>query len=182
MKLSNLDTSKTYIGLQYGKSLIAKEIRRFSKDYAPDSKEIPTHVCGLVFRYGEWWVFESHADGVKKILIPSGVRHYRADIWENIEPKCGSEYKFFELPLDEKSLEEYIGQPYSIGDIGSLLRASILNRNGKQKDRRGLICSEYIANCCPVITKYFDLPSYCITPAHFQKYIDDNGIKEVGAE
>ena len=182
MQLNNLDTSKTYIGLQYGNSFIAKEIRKFSKDYAPDSNEIPTHVCGLVFRFGEWWVFESHADGIRKFLIPSGVRHYRAENWENIEPKCDSEYKFYELPLDEKSLEEFIGQPYGVGDIGSLLRAAILNRNGKQKDRRGLICSEYIANCCPAITEYFNLPSYCITPAHFQKYIDDNGIKEAGAK
>ncbi len=182
MKLNNLDKSKTYIGLQYGQSLIAKEIRRFSKDYAPESKEIPTHVCGLVFRYGEWWIFESHADGIKKYLIPSGVRHYRAENWEKVEPKCSSEYKFFELPLEEKKLEEFIGQPYGIGDIESLLRAAIFNRNGKQKDRKGMICSEYIASCCLPITEYFELQPYCITPAHFQKYIDDNNIKEVGAE
>lgn len=182
MRLNDLDTSKTYIGLQYGNSLIAKEIRRFSKDYAPNSKEIPTHVCGLVFRYGEWYVFESHADSVKRFLIPSGVRHFRADNWEKIEPKCGSEYKFYEMPLDEKSLEEFIGQPYSIGDIASLLRVAITNNNGSQKDRKGLICSEYIANCCPTITKYFNLPPYCITPAHFQRYIDENGIKKAGAK
>lgn len=181
MKLDNLDKSKTYIGLQYGNSLIAKKIRKFSKDYAPDSKEIPTHVCGLVFRYEEWWVFESHADGIKKLGIPSGVRHYRAERWEDIEPKCNDEYKFYELPLSEKLLEEFIGQSYSLGDIESLLRASIFHRNGKQKDKRGLICSEYIASCCPQIIEYFDLPPYCITPAHFQKYVDDNSIKEVGA-
>lgn len=178
MNLTKLNKRKTYIGLQYGNSLIAKEIRRFSKEYAPNSKEIPTHICGLVYRLGEWWVFESHANGVKDLGIPSGVRHYRASVWNKVEPKCDAEYKIFPLPLDIKNLEIFIGQPYSIGDIKSLLRVSIFNRkNGKQKDRNGLICSEYIANCCAKITKFYDLPAHCITPAHFQNYIDVSGIE-----
>lgn len=181
MDLTKLNKRKTYIGLQYGTSFIAKEIRKFSKDYAPNSADIPTHICGLVYRFGEWWVYESHADGVKKLGIPSGVRHYRASEWANVEPKFDTEYKIYHLPLLRKNLELFIGQPYSIGDIRSLLRVALFNgANGTQKDRKGLICSEYIANCCPKITKYYNLPAHCITPAHFQNYIDTMGIEEVG--
>ena len=68
-----LDKNKTYLGLQYGTSLIAKQIKRFSKDYAPDSKEIPTHVLAFVYRLGEWWIYESHADTNKDLGVPSGV-------------------------------------------------------------------------------------------------------------
>lgn len=57
-------------------SLIAKKIRKYSKSYAPNSKVIPTHVFALVFRLGEWWVYESHAKGFKKLGVPEGVRRY----------------------------------------------------------------------------------------------------------
>jgi len=172
-----LDKKKTYVGLQYGTSFIAKQIKKYSKEYAPDSKDIPTHVMGLKYRYGTWWIFESHAKGFKNLGIPAGVRRIKRELWEKVE--ATDEFCVYPLKLSIKSLENYIGLPYGVGDIKSLMRASIFHNNGKQKDRDGLICSEYIALCNKDICKYYDLPAHCITPAHFQNYFDKNGIEKI---
>ncbi|MDD3238213.1 MAG: hypothetical protein PHV37_08980 [Candidatus Gastranaerophilales bacterium] len=173
----NLDKSRIYLGLQYGQnSIIAKEIRRFSKCYAPNSKDIPTHTLAFVYRLNSWWIYESHAKGYKALGVPEGVRRYKLNIWNHIEEKSLNEFKAFPLDIDFENLEHYIGMPYGIGDIKSLLRASIFRNNGKQKDRQGLICSEYIALCYPTICKFYNLPAYCITPAHFQNYLEVNEI------
>ena len=119
------------------------------------------------------------------------------DIKENITEKMTENSKRFEenlSRLEDKQdkhnsvierqflLEKNIGFPYGTGDIESLLRAAIFHRNGKQKDRPGLICSEYIALCSEDIQKFCNLPAWCITPAHFQHYIDTKGIKAEGRE
>lgn len=171
-----LDKSKIYLGLQYGTSFIAKKIRSFSKCYAPDSKRIPTHVLAFVFRLGEWWVYESHMKGDKDLGVPEGVRRFKLKIWLEIEKNTLCEFRAVPFDIDYKSLENYIGQPYGSGDIRNLLKAAIFHSNGKQKDRQGLICSEYIALCAPHICDYYKLPAYCITPAHFQDYLDKNKI------
>lgn len=173
----NLDKRKTYVGLQYGTSFIAKQIKKYSKEYAPNSKDVPTHVLALKYRYGTWWVFESHAGGNKDMAIPSGVRRYKREQWEQIEKK--SEFRAFPLKLSIKKLEDYIGQQYGYGDIKELMKASMKHTNGQQKDRKGLICSEYIALCNDKICKYYQLPAWCITPAHFQNYFDTLGIEGV---
>lgn len=172
-----LDKRRTYIGLQYGTSFIAKQIKKYSKEYAPNATDIPTHVMGLKYRYGTWWIFESHAKGYKKLGVPEGVRRIKRELWEQIENK--SEFVVFPLKLSIKKLEDYIGQPYGTGDIKSLMKASIFHNNGKQKDRHGLICSEYMALCNNEICKYYNLPAHCITPAHFQNYFDSKGIEGV---
>ena len=159
-----------------------KKIRKYSKSYAPNSKDIPTHVFALVFRLGEWWVYESHAKGFKKLGIPEGVRRYTINKWFEIEKNTQNEFKLYPLKLNFKTLEKNIGFPYGTGDIRSLLLAAIFHRNGKQKDRPGLICSEYIALCSEDIRKFCNLPAWCITPAHFQHYIDTKGIKAEGGE
>ena len=77
---TTLDKTKTYLGLQYGTSLIAQEIKRYSKCYAPNSEDIPTHVLALVYREKagkDWWIYESHTDSHKNLGIPSGVRRYK---------------------------------------------------------------------------------------------------------
>lgn len=174
-----LDKRRIYLGLQYGTSLIAKEIRRFSEDYAPNSKQIPTHVLAFVFRLGEWWIYESHANAYPKLGVPAGVHRCRAEVWQKIEENKLNEFKAVPFDIDFKKLEYYVGQPYGVGDIKSLLRAAIFNNNGKQKDRPGLICSEYIALCAPIICEHYDLPAHCITPAHFQNYIDTMDLKGI---
>lgn len=168
-----LDKNKQYLGLQYGDSLIAKEIIRFSKRYAPNSKEIPTHVLCFVYRpeLEGWWAYESHLKGHTKLGIPSGVRRFNLDKWLQVEKKDLNQFKFVPLDIDFKELEENVGYKYGKGDIASLMLASIKNSNGKQKDRKGLICSEYLALCYPQICEYFNLPAWCITPAHFQQYL-----------
>ena len=211
---NKLDKTKTYLGLQYGTSLIAKKIKKYSKCYAPDSDNIPTHVLALVYREfrnvenanmdcfvapavfaryeaisagasrnddeafstsktGDWWIYESHADAHKKLGIPAGVRRFKKDKWLEVEKDTQNEFECVELNLNFETLEEHIGEQYGTGDIAALMRAAILNRNGKQKDRNGLICSEYIALAYPAICEYYDLPPHCITPAHFQDYIDN---------
>lgn len=178
--LNELDKTKTYIGLQYGKSLISKEIVKYSKEYAPNSKKIPSHVMSLVYNLGHWWAYESTHSAVEKYFIPAGVRHYPAEIWEQIENL--KEYAFYEIPLDIERLEYFIGYPYGVGDIKELLLASIRNSNGKQKDHPGLICSEYQSLAYPTITDYYKLPAHCITPAHWQNYVDTLGIQEIKLE
>jgi hypothetical protein len=169
-----LDKRKTYLGLQYGTSLIAKQIKRFSKCYAPDSKEIPSHVLAFVYRLGEWWIYESHADGNKDLGVPSGVRRYKLSVWLQIEKNTQNQFKAVPFKINFKSLEHYIGLPYGTGDIKELLKAALFHSNGKQKDRKGLICSEYIALCAPYVSEFYNLPAYCITPAHFEDYLLKN--------
>ncbi len=180
INFEELDKKRTYVGLQYGTSLIAKKIRKYSKCYAPNSKEIPTHVLALIYRLGEWWVYESHADGHKSKGVPAGVRRFTVEKWLEIEKKTQNEFKAYPLKLNFKTLEKNIGFPYGTGDIESLLRAAIFHSNGKQKDRPGLICSEYIALCSKEIRDFCKLPAWCITPAHFQNYFDSHNINPVG--
>lgn len=172
-----LNKKKTYIGLQYGKSLISKEIVKYSKEYAPNSKKIPSHVMAFVYNLGRWWAYESTHSEENKYFIPAGVRHYPAEVWLKIEDV--KEYSFYEIKLDKERLEYYIGYPYGMGDIKELLLASLKKTNGKQKDRHGLICSEYQSLAYPAITEYYNLPAHCITPAHWQNYVDTLGIEEI---
>ena len=169
---SKLDKSRTYLGLHYGTGLVSKEIRKFSKCYAPDSKDIPTHVFALVYRLGEWWIYESHMKGHSDLGVPSGVRRYKASVWKEIEADSQNEFIAVPMDMDYKQLENYVGFIYGVGDIKSLFKAAITHSNGKQKDRKGYICSEYIALCAPYVASAYNLPAYCITPAHFQDYID----------
>lgn len=180
INFDKLNKKKTYCGLQYGDSLIAKEIRKFSKCYAPNSKEIPTHVAMFVYRFDSWWVYESHSKGCKALGVPEGVRRYRIEIWKHIEKNWQSEFKAFQIDVDLKVLENLIGQPYGTGDIKSLMKAALFKTNGKQKDRFGEICSEYFAEAYPKICEFYGLPAHCITPAHVQNYIDIMKIKEAG--
>ena len=170
-----LNKNKVYLGLQYGQGLISKKIREYSKQYAPGSKRIPTHVLGLVFEEGEWHICESHARGFKTIGIPSGVRRMGVNVWKTVEGNSLNQFEAFELELNPGEMKKHLGENYSLGDIRSLLHAALFHNNGKQKDRKGLICSEYMALCFPKICEVFNLPAWCITPAHFQNFIDSKG-------
>ena len=177
-----LDKHKIYLGLQYGKSLISKEIRKFSKCYAPNSKDIPTHVFAIVYRLDNWWIYESHLKGHSDYGVPSGVRRYKLDVWLQIEKKSQEEFVAVPLDMDFKLLEHYIGFGYGVGDIKSLFKAAIFHTNGKQKDRKGYICSEYLALCAPYVAEAYKLPAYCITPAHFQDYAENHHLFDKGDE
>ena len=174
----NLDKTKTYIGLQFGTSLIAKKIAKYSKIYCPDTSEIPTHIIGLVYHLGEWTLYESTHTARLDLGLNSGVRHYNEDKFKLVEKDAINEYKFYQIDLDFKVLDELLGEQYAMASIKDLMLAAINKNNGKQRDKRGYICSEYIAAAFYPIREYFKLPAYCITPAHFYKYILDNGIKE----
>ena len=172
-----LDKKTTYVGLQYGSSIISKQIIKLTKMFAPDSKQIPSHVFGLKYRFNKWWIFESHAKGDKKLGVPEGVRRCKKDVWDKIETK--NNFNIYPMKLNIAKLEDYIGQQYGIGDIDNLMKACLFNKNGEQKDRDGIICSEYMALCNDEVCKFYNLPAHCITPAHFQNYFDKNNIKPI---
>lgn len=181
INFKNFDKKIKYLGLQYGmNSFIAKQIRKYSKCYCPDAREVPTHVLAFSYENSDWWVYESHAKGNKKLGIPAGVRRYKAKKWLELEAENLKEFKAYPLDIDLNKLEEYIGYPYGLGDIKALLMAALKHNNGKQKNRNGYICSEYIALCYPKICEFYKLPAHCITPAHFQDYLDKYNIEAVG--
>jgi hypothetical protein len=181
INFENFDKKIKYLGLQYGmNSFIAKQIRKYSKCYCPDAREVPTHVLAFSYENSDWWVYESHAKGNKKLGIPAGVRRYKAKKWLELEADNLKEFKAYPLDIDLNKLEEYIGYPYGLGDIKALLMAALKHNNGKQKNRNGYICSEYIALCYPKICEFYKLPAHCITPAHFQDYLDKYNIEAVG--
>ena len=96
----NLDKTKTYIGLQFGKSLIAKKIAKYSKIYCPNVDKVPTHIIALVYRLDDWFIYESTHTARLELGLNSGCRHYKQDKFnklENIE-----EYKFYQINLDFK--------------------------------------------------------------------------------
>lgn len=170
VSFNKLDKEKTYIGLQYGTSIISKQIMALTKRFAPNSQKVPSHVFGIKYRFDTWWIFEAHAKGDKKLGVPEGVRRCKKSVWDKIETK--NNFEFYQADLSEAKLEDYIGQQYGVGDIKSLMEACLFNKNGKQKDREGIICSEYMSLCYNDICDYFNLPPHCITPAHFQDYFD----------
>lgn len=174
----NFDKTKTYIGLQFGTSLIAKKIAKYSKIYCPYADKVPTHIIGLVYHLGEWTLYESTYTARLELGLNSGVRHYNEDKFKLIEKDAINEYKFYQLNLDFKVLDKLLGEQYAMASIKDLMLAAIHKNNGKQKDRQGYICSEYIAAAFYPIREYFRLPACCITPAHFMQYIIDNGIQE----
>ena len=172
-----LNKKRTYILLEYGTGFIARQIRRFSKEYCSESDKVPTHVAMLRYNLDKWWVYEAHAKANKKFGIPSGVRRYTSDKWLQVEDI--NKFEIYPLSLDIKAMEEHIGESYSLGDIKELMHAAIHNSNGQQKNRQGLICSEYFALCHRNICSYYNLPPHCITPAHIKNYVDKLQIKPI---
>jgi hypothetical protein len=181
INFDNLDTMRKYIALQFStKTLVAKKIIKYSKCYCPNSQDVPTHILALSYENGSWWIYESHLKGCKALGIPSGVRRYKADKWLVAEMNNLNEFKAYPLDLDLDKLGGYVGYSYGIGDIKELMKAGLFHKNGKQKDRKGYICSEYIALCYNPICEYYSLPAHCITPAHFKDYVDTHNIESVG--
>ena len=170
-----LDKNKTYIGLQYGNSAIAKKIIKYTRQYAPNSQDIPTHVFAIIYRHelGDWWIYESHIKENKELGFPSGVRRYSAKKWKKAEIKNIHQFEAYPFPFDRYYLEDFVGFRYGTGSIASLMLAGIKKKNGSQKNRAGYICSEYLACCNPNISTYFELPVWCITPAHYQRYLEE---------
>ena len=166
-----------YVGLQFGKSLIAKKINSLTKVYYPDVKERATHVIALIYHNRKFFVYESTIASNAKYGLNSGARHYTFRKFlelENID-----EYVFYPIGFDLEVLDERLGEQYAFASIKDLMLAGVFNKNGKQKDRTGVICSEYLALAYKDICKYFNLPAYCITPAHWQRYCEEKTLEKV---
>lgn len=169
---------ETYLVLSYGTGQSSKRVIELTKKYAPNSKRVPSHVCAIVPNLGHRWIFEAHNKPCRQFNIPAGVRHTKVEVWEKVEPRIPENYCIVPMSFDLLKLEELIGQPYSTLEIFDHGVARVFDTNGKQKDRNGFICSEYLALCqkkidgIPLITEQFNLPAHCITPAHWQAYVD----------
>lgn len=179
INITKLDKRRTYIVLEYGTSLVSKMIQEFTDEFVPPGKYPPTHVLALVYEDKIWRVYESHMKSELDGRIPSGTRTYPLDTLKEVFPQTYSRGVVYQVRLNKKKLKNLLGQPYGIGDIAALMRASILNRNGKQKDRKGYICSEYLACACNKVRTYLGLPAHCITPAHWLTYLVENKIKPI---
>lgn len=180
--ITKLDKRKTYVCCEFGTSNISKVIKTLTARYAPSCKKVPSHIWVLLYNKSDkrWWVYESHLKAVKEYGLPSGVRSYPLDTLILAMPNVIMSSEMFDIKgLDRHLLELLIGQPYGTGDIEALMRAALFNRNGKQKDRKGIICSEYVAMVYPTICEWFDLPSWCITPAHWYEYLTTRDKKDI---
>ena len=110
--------------------------------------------------------------------LPSGCRRYSLDILLDVFPDVYKGSEVYQIRLTKKTLRGLLGEPYGIGDIHEIFKARLKHRFAK-KDRKGFICSEYIARACYKIQRYFNLSPNQITPAHWLKYILDNRITKV---
>lgn len=174
-----LDKEKTYVGMQYGRrNRIAKQIVRFTKKYCTES-DVPAHVFALSHQNGEWYVYESHIMTNKDIGLKKGSHKLKATDWIKLGKNSLAETDIYEAKFDTETLDKNAGQPYGSGDMVKMLLSSIFNKNGKQSDSKGLLCSEYLATGMKDICNFYNLSPWCITPAHFKDYMVQNGIKQV---
>lgn len=174
-----MNRNKTYIGLQFGNSLIADKIAKYSKVYYPNSDKTATHVVGLVFLNGKWFIYESTHTPRPELGLNGGARHMNLNKFKELEKDNLNLYEFYEVKLDKIKLDELLGEQYAMQSIKDLMLAGILKNNGKQKDRTGVICSEYMALANNDICNYFNLPAYCITPQHWYRYVRENNCKKI---
>lgn len=175
-----LDVNKTYVCLEYGTGAISRTIRKLTKEFCYDM-DVPSHVFALVYdkRCGQWLIYESHNLPSSMGCLAAGTRRYYKPILTNVFPQTCITSQVYQIDINEKVLIKNLNKPYGYGDIAQLLRACLTNKNGKQKNIYGVICSEYIALACKAIRKYLKLPAHCITPAHWLKYIIDNKIERI---
>jgi len=139
----NFDKEKTYIGLQFGTSSVAKQIAKYSKSYCPNSDIVPTHIIALKYQFDNWYIYESTYKARLDLGLNSGARHYNSEKFKTLEKEKVNEYKFYQVDLDIKILDELLGEQYAMLSIKDLMLACVKKSNGKQEDRQGLICSEY---------------------------------------
>lgn len=174
---TKLDKRHTYVCLEYGTGAVSRIIQVLTEDFCMESLYVPSHVFALVYEDRVWRIYESHLKAVNE--LPSGVRTYTLDKLKEYFPDAYNRADVYELKFNRRRLKDLLGQKYGVGDIECLLRACVLNRNGKQKDRKGYICSEYLATAHKQIQRHFELPPHCITPAHFLKYLLDIGAEKI---
>lgn len=176
--IDKLDKTKTYVVLEWGTSKISKLIDRFTREFFPSASFRPSHVLALIYNRG-WWIYESHLKPEPKYKIPSGTRKYRWKVFEKVFPKIiYSTGAVYPLELDVKQLENNLGLPYGVKDIIEFVEV-VLSPHYDQMNRKGMVCSEYIATGCTAIREYFKSAPYKITPAHFFKYFIENKIHPV---
>jgi hypothetical protein len=128
---------------------------------------------------GDWWCYESHLVGNKKLHIFPGVRHYDRERFLMHEAKHLHEFELYPVKLDLVNLETLLGAKYGLKDVNGQLWASVFHNNGRQKNRTGVYCTEYLALAFKPIMQYFGLPAHCIPPVLFARYFKEKGISRV---
>lgn len=163
--IEKLNKKKTYLGYTYGDSSISKSIQYCSKDDTDiPQDEIASHVFGLVFKKGGWYVYESHLvwNGVKKLLYTNWIKDYTRD-------------KIFCFPrtLNISVLEFYANPLFNPGySKASIFGLALEALSDKLfwNDSPGMVCSEFIARAdkgFKICYKY-KLKTHQIKPIHWQ--------------
>lgn len=174
--LSDLDTSKTYVGLKYSNDTSGMIIQKATEGFCIGS-ESPCHVFALVCEEGNWYIYQSNGHANEVLGTPAGTNKCKAESYITEMQKTGRRVEAYELPMDVETLQTQLGVEYGSGDIKNMAKAIVTNSYGSQSDGSGLTCSEYIASSVNSVCEYFGLPSWCITPAHFKHYFELNKIK-----
>ncbi len=179
MSIKDLKKHKMWIGLQFSKSLIAKKIKKYSRIYYPQAFDIASHVLAIIYINRKFYVYESTIEENKQEGLNSGCRHYPLKKFLRIEKKAISEYVLYPINFDFKILDENLGNSYAYSTIKDLMLSAILKKNNKNPDRIGKICSEFLADAYKPIQKYYDLKAWQITPAHWQRYCEEQKLKSI---
>lgn len=176
--LTKLDPQKTYVGMQYGVDGTAKGIQICTQKYCPDS-EVPTHIFSLVNEKGKWVIYQSNGHATPALGTSAGVNRSNAADWIGLAKNQVKRFEIYEMPLDRSVLHSHMGERYGSGDLVNLFKAFLFNCNGSQGDAAGLMCSEYVALSNPNIQEFYNLPAWCITPAHFKNFVLQNNIPAI---
>ena len=177
----DLPQNKMLVGWSVGQSDVSKAIQWHSlqdckiNDIEICQKDIASHV----FAYHNGFIYESH--------FHSGVVKIPYENWLKTSNR-GNPYTLFEFPLIVESLQYFarVKTPYGKLNILQMLVTNKLNEFlnmplSESLDRdRGMICSEYLANCginiCSIL-EYYKLPAHLIKPVHYQIYALKNNEK-----
>lgn len=178
MSIKDLKKSKMWVGLQFGNSLIAKKIKKYSKIYYPDALDWASHVLAVIYTNRRFYVYESTIGDNKPEGLNSGCRHYTLKKFLRIEKKAVPEYVLYPINFDFKVLDNNLGCCYAYCTIRDLMLSAILKK-GNAPDRVGKICSEFLADAYKPIQKYYDLKAWQITPVHWQRYCEEQNFKSI---
>lgn len=175
--LASLNKAKTYLALVYGESPKAKVMSAITSKFAPFSERVPIHTAGLRYKDGGWKMYEASEHG-KNIGLKPGVREVAIDVWKNIRHSL-DRINIFKYELDINKLDEYIGLPYGRKNLINIGLLALCGKKTKTPFSKGMTCAEYISHANNEVSRYYNTPPHCITPAHYQDFFDSKGIKPV---
>lgn len=180
MAIKDLKKHKMWVGLQFSDSLIAKQIKRYTKIYYPDAGDrIASHVIAVIYHHRKFYVYESTIAENKKEGLNSGCRHYPLKKFFKLEENAINQYVLYPINFNFEILDKNLGNAYAYGQIKDLMLSATFKKKKPSPDRVGKICSEFLADAYLPIQKYFNLKSWQITPIHWQRYCEEQKLDSV---